>query len=224
LKSGGKQKQIRKKRKFELGRQPAMTRLGPKRIHLVRCRFAIMKHRALRLETGNFSWPTMGMSTKTRILNVVYNASNNELVRTNTLVKNSIVLVDAAPFRQWYLQHTGVDLAKKGLVSSTAAAPAPVPAKKAAPAAAGKKKAAAAAATPAAAETKELSKAVKAKHARRLREHKMEEALSEQFTAGKILAAISSRPGQIGRADGYLLEGEELEFYMKKLDKKKKTK
>lgn len=32
---------------------------------------------------------------KTRILDVVYNASNNELVRTKTLVKNAIVVVSA---------------------------------------------------------------------------------------------------------------------------------
>lgn len=38
----------------------------------------------------------------------VYNASNNELVRTNTLVKSAIVQVDATPFRQWYEQHVGV--------------------------------------------------------------------------------------------------------------------
>ncbi len=30
---------------------------------------------------------------KARILDVVYNASNNELVRTKTLVKNAIVVV-----------------------------------------------------------------------------------------------------------------------------------
>ena len=35
----------------------------------------------------------------------VYNASNNELVRTNTLVKSAIVQVDATPFRQWYEAH-----------------------------------------------------------------------------------------------------------------------
>lgn len=35
----------------------------------------------------------------------VYNASNNELVRTNTLVKGAIIQVDAAPFRQWYETH-----------------------------------------------------------------------------------------------------------------------
>ena len=32
---------------------------------------------------------------KTRIVDVVYNASNNELVRTKTLVKNAIVQIDA---------------------------------------------------------------------------------------------------------------------------------
>lgn len=35
----------------------------------------------------------------------VYNASNNELVRTNTLVKGAIIQVDATPFRQWYETH-----------------------------------------------------------------------------------------------------------------------
>jgi small subunit ribosomal protein S8e len=43
-----------------------------------------------------------------------------------------------------------------------------------------------------------------------------------QFDQGRILAAIASRPGQCGRADGYLLEGEELEFYSKRVSKKGK--
>ena len=42
-----------------------------------------------------------GITRKTRVLDVVYNASNNELVRTKTLVKNAIVLIDATPFKQW---------------------------------------------------------------------------------------------------------------------------
>jgi small subunit ribosomal protein S8e len=44
----------------------------------------------------------------------------------------------------------------------------------------------------------------------------------EQFNAGRVLACVSSRPGQSGRADGYILEGKELEFYVKKMEKKKK--
>ena len=35
-----------------------------------------------------------------------------------------------------------------------------------------------------------------------------------------VAACISSRPGQSGRCDGYVLEGEELNFYLKKLKKR----
>merc|ERR1712050_207207 len=48
-------------------------------------------------------------------------------------------------------------------------------------------------------------------------------ALVEQFSQGRLLARIASRPGQTGRCDGYILEGKELDFYVRKL-KAKKTK
>jgi small subunit ribosomal protein S8e len=48
------------------------------------------------------------------------------------------------------------------------------------------------------------------------------QGLVSQFDQGRALAAIASRPGQCGRADGYLLEGEELEFYSKRVSKKGK--
>jgi hypothetical protein len=35
--------------------------------------------------------------------------------------------------------------------------------------------------------------------------------LETQFAAGRLYAVLSSRPGQVGRADGYILEGRELE-------------
>merc|ERR1712228_343873 len=47
------------------------------------------------------------------------------------------------------------------------------------------------------------------------------ENLSSQFLQGKVLAKVNSRPGQSGRADGYILEGEELDFYVKKMKTKK---
>lgn len=40
-----------------------------------------MKFRALRLDHGNFAWASEVVTRKTRIIDVVYNASNNELVR-----------------------------------------------------------------------------------------------------------------------------------------------
>ena len=60
--------QLRGKRKFEMGRPPANTKLGHKRIHSVRTMGGNMKLRALRLDTGNFAWASEGKKTKTRSL------------------------------------------------------------------------------------------------------------------------------------------------------------
>lgn len=157
-----------------------------------------MKWRALRLDTGNFSWGSEAVTRKTRLLDVVYNASNNELVRTQTLVKSAIVQVDAAPFKQWYLQHYGVDIGRKKKNVS-------------------KKEEEAEAAT----EEVKKSAHVQRKLEQRQKERQLDAHIEEQFGGGRLLACISSRPGQCGRADGYILEGKELEFYMKKLQKKK---
>ena len=69
--SGAQRAHYRKKRKFELGRQPANTKLGPKRIHTVRTRGGNVKYRALRLESGNFAWGSEHVTKKTRIIGVV---------------------------------------------------------------------------------------------------------------------------------------------------------
>merc|ERR1719502_102541 len=90
-----------------------MTKLGGKRVRVVRCRGGNLKFRALRLETGNYAWGSENVTKKVRILDVAYNATSNELVRTKTLMKNSIVQIDGQPFKQWYLKKYGVDLGKK---------------------------------------------------------------------------------------------------------------
>merc|ERR1712100_32959 len=152
-------KAYRKKRKFELGRPAAMTRVcapGQKRVRRVRTRGGHSKFRALRLDSGNYSWATESVAKKTRVIKVVYSATSNELVRTNTLMKNAIVQIDATPFRQWFESHYGVPLGAKKV-------------------------------------------ATKAKDA-----SKPEEA-----------DKAAKKPS--GRADGYILEGAELQFYSKKL-------
>lgn len=203
--TGGKKKAWRKKRKYEMGRQPANTKLSSnKTVRRIRVRGGNVKWRALRLDTGNYAWGSEAVTRKTRILDVVYNASNNELVRTQTLVKSAIVQVDAAPFKQWYLTHYGVEIGRK---------------KKAAT---GKKDTTEETDTAApAAEEQKKSDHVKRKLAARQKERTLDPHIEEQFGSGRLLACIASRPGQCGRADGYILEGKELEFYMKKLQKKK---
>lgn len=184
--TGAKRAQFRKKRKFELGRQPANTKIGAKRIHTVRTRGGNKKFRALRVETGNFSWASEGVARKTRIASVVYHPSNNELVRTNTLTKSAIVQIDATPFKQWFETHYGKILGKnkEGL------------------------------------EVKTTPKTEK-KFASRAASSVIEASVDHQFSAGKLYACISSRPGQSGRCDGYILEGEELAFYLRRLTAKK---
>ncbi|KAK4440513.1 40S ribosomal protein S8 [Sesamum alatum] len=103
-------------------------------------------------------------SPQTPKLDTLQKTVEDPCSRTQTLVKSAIVQVDAAPFKQWYLTHYGVDIGRK-------------------------KKGAA----------------------------KKDEADLVQEDCW----LHSSRPGQCGRADGYILEGKELEFYMKKLQKKK---
>lgn len=194
--TGGRMPVHQKKRKFEMARQPAMTKLGAKQVRPVRGRGGNYKFRALRLDQGNYVWASEAFSAKTRILDVVYNATNNELVRTKTVVKNSIVQVDATPFKKFYAEHYDVEL--------------------------GKKKQKEAAEGAAATEAKKKSRHVLATLKKRQASRVIDAHVAEQFTAGRLLACVSSRPGQSGRADGYILEGKELEFYLKKLEKKKK--
>lgn len=193
--TGGRMPVHQKKRKFEMARQPAMTKLGAKQVRPIRGRGGNYKYRALRIDQGNFTWSSEAFSSKTRILDVVYNATNNELVRTKTLVKNTIVQVDATPFKKFYAEHYDVELGKKK-----------------------QKEVAAEAAT----EAKKKSRHVLAVLKKRQADRKIDQHVADQFTAGRLLACIVSRPGQSGRADGFILEGKELEFYIKKMEKKKK--
>ena len=64
------------------------------------------------------------------------------------------------------------------------------------------------------------SKSVEKKQAARFTaQGKVESGLERQFEAGRLYAVVSSRPGQCGRVDGYILEGEELSFYQKAIRK-----
>ena len=65
------------------------------------------------------------------------------------------------------------------------------------------------------------SKSVMKKLEERQKLRSLDPALDDQFVSGRIYAAISSRPGQSGRSDGYILEGKELEFYSRKLKQRK---
>jgi len=60
------------------------------------------------------------------------------------------------------------------------------------------------------------------RHTNRIAKSKVDASIIDQFKGGRLYACISSRPGQTGRCDGYILEGKQLDFYVKKLNQKKK--
>ena len=191
--TGGKMPVHKKKRAFEKARPVSNTKLvsDAARIRRVRVRGGNYKFRALRLKEGNFTWASEAVSRKTRILNVIYNASNNELVRTNTLVKNCIVQIDSTPLAQWYANQYGVNLANVRKAKDIKM-------------------------------EEKKSKRAQGKVDDRVKVRTLEPKIVEQFSSQRLYACISSRPGQSGRADGYLLEGKELEFYAKKIESRKK--
>merc|ERR1712087_261138 len=76
-KTGGRRNIHQKKRKYEMGRPAALCKVGLRRVHPVRCRGGNMKYRAMRLDHGNYAWPSENCAKKVRILDVVYNATSN---------------------------------------------------------------------------------------------------------------------------------------------------
>ncbi|KAK8570229.1 hypothetical protein V6N13_002924 [Hibiscus sabdariffa] len=114
---------------------------------------------------------------------------------------SAIVQVDAAPFKQWYLQHYGVDIGRKKKTTAT-------------------KKDGEEGET--GTEETKKSNHVLRKLEKRQQDRKLDPHIEDQFTRGRLLACITSWPGQCGRCDGVILEGKELEFYMEKIQKKGK--
>ena len=114
-------------------------------------------------------------------------------MRTNTLTKSAVVQVDATPFRQWYEAHYGTSLGRRRQQQQKG----------------GEKE-----------EVVKKSKSVEKKQAaRHAATGKVDQALERQFEAGRLYAVIASRPGQSGRVDGYVLEGDELAFYQRAIRK-----
>lgn len=160
-KTGAKYVKNQKKRKNCMGRQPANTKIGEERIREVRVRGGNIKQRALRLNVGNFRLLSTGRAADAPIETVVYHPSSNELMRTNTLTKGSVVRIAAEPFAE---------------------------------------------------DIKSVERCAQ------------DEQLMELLSKGHLYAILTSRPGQCGQANGYVLQGEELAFFVSKTKQKRSLK
>ncbi len=87
--TGAKLRRFRKKRKYEMGGPPANTRLGVRKIKVVRTKGGGRKIKLLADAYVNLN---LGKETKrVRLLSVIENPANRFLTRDNIITKGSIV-------------------------------------------------------------------------------------------------------------------------------------
>lgn len=89
--SGSKLKANRKKRSFELGNRPTFTKIGDKKLKIVKGKGGIKKLRLLNIDTANI----LNVKTKkhqvVKIEDVVENPANRHYVRRDIITKGTII-------------------------------------------------------------------------------------------------------------------------------------
>ncbi len=92
--SGGKLRRNRKHKKYELGRLPALTRLGKFKLEVVRTRGGNVKLRLKGAEYANVVDPKTNRAKKVRIADVVENRANPHFVREKIITKGAVVKLE----------------------------------------------------------------------------------------------------------------------------------
>ena len=89
--SGGRYIARRKKRLYELGRDPTNTRLEKTRSRSIRVKGGHKKYVLLSADLANVYDPKSKKYSKSKILTVVENTANRHFVRRNIITKGSVV-------------------------------------------------------------------------------------------------------------------------------------
>lgn len=89
--SGGRLRPLRKKRKFEIGREQQYAFVGPQKVKLYRVRGASQKVRILNAEWANVTDQKKGTTKKVKILTVKDNPSNPHFVTRNIVTRTATI-------------------------------------------------------------------------------------------------------------------------------------
>ena len=89
--SGGRYKAHRKKKQFELGREPSFTKLGKKRMQVIRVMGANRKLRMLSADTANLFNPKTKKFQQIKIKTITDNPANAHFIRRNIMTKGSVI-------------------------------------------------------------------------------------------------------------------------------------
>ena len=89
--TGARYKDYRKKKQYELGREPSFTKLGKKRLQVLRVMGANRKLRLLSAETANLFDPKSKSFRQVKIKTITDNPANRHFVRRNIMTKGSVI-------------------------------------------------------------------------------------------------------------------------------------
>lgn len=89
--SGARYKDYRKKRQHELGREPSFTKLGKKRMLIIRTMGADRKLRMLGADTANLFDPKNKSFKQAKIKTITDNPANRHFIRRNIMTKGSVI-------------------------------------------------------------------------------------------------------------------------------------
>ena len=89
--TGARYKDSRKKRQYELGREPSFTKLGKKRIQILRVMGANRKLRLLSADTANLFDPKSKAFKQVKIKTISDNPANRHFIRRNIMTKGSVI-------------------------------------------------------------------------------------------------------------------------------------
>ena len=89
--TGARYKDYRKKKQYELGREPSFTKLGGKRKQSIRTLGANTKQRLLSADTANLFDPKSKAFKQVKIKTITENPANRHFIRRNIMTKGSVI-------------------------------------------------------------------------------------------------------------------------------------
>lgn len=97
--SGSRYKAFRKKRQFEAGNTPALTKIAAKKVAISRIMGGHAKQRLLQHDTANVLDQKSKKFQKAKIVQVSDNPANKHYVRRNIMTKGSIIVTELGKAR-----------------------------------------------------------------------------------------------------------------------------
>src|SRR3989338_639090 len=89
--TGARYKDYRKKKQYELGREPSFTKLSRKKLLVLRVMGANRKLRLLRADTANLFDPKSKIFKQVKIKTITDNPANRHFIRRNIMTKGSVI-------------------------------------------------------------------------------------------------------------------------------------